>query len=306
MIVTRPEDFLDQLRQDWLTDDSPAVPRAVFLVEPDQFRLSRQAARDNRYMDLTVGTNPRLALEQHRRLTDAIAACGLPVIRFPGREANPDDLFPNNVFATIPGRFIVGAMRHPERQREAERPDIRAFFSDLMEYQTVDLALGPPCVAELTGALVIDRARRLGFCGMTTRVDEAGCRAMHEAFEMALTFRFDLRPEEYHTNVVMSVLASRVLVICPDAFVDPAVPAAIAEAFPGHVLEIDRGEKEAFAGNCLAVTFDDLFFSATGWRALSEAKRARLRDWGFRVHAVELDEIEKAGGSLRCCIAEIF
>ena len=306
MIVTRPEDFLDQLRRNWLTDDSPAVPRAVFLVEPDQFRLSRQAARDNRYMDLTVGVNPSLALEQHRRLTDAIAGCGIPVIRFPGREANPDDLFPNNVFATIPGRFIVGAMRHPERQREAERPDIRVFFSDLMEYQTIDLAAGPACVAELTGALVIDRARRLGFCGMTTRVDEAGCRAMHEAFELALTFRFDLKPDEYHTNVVMSVLASRVLVLCPDAFADPAVPSAIGEAFPGHVLEISRAEKEAFAGNCLAVTFDDLFFSATGWRALSDAKRKQLQDWGFRVHAVELDEIEKAGGSLRCCIAEIF
>lgn len=306
MIVTRPEQFLAQLEQGWLTADSPAVPRAVFLVEPADFRLSRQAARDNAYMDLTVGVNPSQALDQHRRLTDEIAACGVPVIRFPGREENPDDLFPNNVFATIPGRFIVGAMRHPERQREAERADIRAFFSDLMEYETVDLAAGATCVAELTGALVMDRARRVGFCGMTGRVDDAGCRAMHEAFELALTFRFDLQPEEYHTNVVMSVLASRALVICPDAFVDPAVPAAIAEAFPGHVLEITREEKNAFAGNCLAVTLDDLFLSATAWRALAPAKRHQLQDWGFRVHAVELDEVEKAGGSLRCCIAEIY
>jgi len=306
MIVTTPDAFREQLEGDWMIADSPGVPRAVFLVEPDQFRLSRQAARDNRYMDLTVGVNPSLALEQHRRLTDAIAGCGIPVIRFPGREANPDDLFPNNVFATIPGRFIVGAMRHPERQREAERPDIRAFFSDLMDYPTVDLGARRNCVAELTGALVVDRGRRLGFCGMTTRVDEAGCRAMHDAFELALTFRFDLKPEEYHTNVVMSVLASRVLVICPDAFLDPDVPAAIAEAFPGRVLELSREEKEAFAGNCLAVNLDDLFISATGWRALAAEKRTRLQDWGFRVHAVALDEIEKAGGSLRCCIAEIF
>lgn len=306
MIVTRPEDFLDQLRQDWLTDDSPAVPRAVFLVEPDQFRLSRQAARDNRYMDLTVGVNPSLALEQHRRLTDAIAECGVPVIRFPGRADNPDDLFPNNVFATVPGRFIVGAMRHPERQREARRHDIRGFFSDLLNYETIDLAAGPPCVAELTGALVMDRARRVGFCGMTGRVDEAGCQAMHRAFELALTFQFDLVPAEYHTNVVMAVLASRALILCPASFADPAVPAAIAEAFPGQVLEITPEEKTAFAGNCLALTLDDLFFSATAWRALAPEKRDRLRDWGFRVHMVELDEVEKAGGSLRCCIAELF
>lgn len=306
MIVTTPEAFRAEIAAGWINAEAAAVPRAVFLVEPAEFRLSRQAARDNAYMDLTVGVNPSLALAQHRDLSDAIAACGIPVIRFPGRADNPDDLFPNNVFATTAGRFIVGAMRHPERRREAERKDIRAFFTELMAYPEFDLSQRD-CIAELTGALVIDRARRLGFCGMTGRVDEAGCEAMHEAFDLALTFRFDLKPEEYHTNVVMSVLASRVLVICPDAFIDPAVPAAIAEAFPGHVLEITREEKEAFAGNCLALSFDDLFISATAWRALAPDKRRRVeQDFGFRVHAIELDEVEKAGGSLRCCIGEIF
>lgn len=305
MIVTTPEQFIEQIEGDWLTADSAAVPRAVFLVEPADFSLSRQAARDNVYMDLTVGVNPSLALEQHRRLTDEIAKCGVPVIRFPGRRENPDDLFPNNVFATIPGRFIVGAMKNPERRQEAQRPDIRAFFSDLMHFEEVDLS-GRDIVAELTGAMVMDRSRRLGFCGLTGRVDEAGCLAMHEAFELALTFRFDLKPDEYHTNVVMAVLASRALVICPDAFVDPEVPEAIMQAFPDHVLELTREEKNAFAGNCLCVTFDDLFMSATAWRTLAPDKRRRLESWGFNVHTVELDEIEKAGGSLRCCIAEIF
>ncbi|MGK7295899.1 MAG: arginine deiminase-related protein [Candidatus Wenzhouxiangella sp. M2_3B_020] len=305
MIVTRPEEFRAELVADWMTADSAAVPRAVFLVEPTDFSLSRQAAQDNTYMDLTVGVNPALALRQHRDLTDRIADCGVPVIRFPGRSENPDDLFPNNVFATIPGRFIVGAMLHPERRQEAQRPDIRAFFTELMRYPEVDLSTRD-LVAELTGVMVMDRSRRLGFCGLTHRVDEAGCEAMHEAFELALTFRFDLKPEEYHTNVVMSVLASRALVICPDAFVDPEVPAAIAEAFPGHVLEISREEKEAFAGNCLAVTFTDLFISQRAWRTLAPEKRRLVESWDFDVHAVELDEIEKAGGSLRCCIGEIF
>lgn len=305
MIVTTPDAFRKQLEADWLTADSAGVPRAVFLVEPSDFSLSRQAARDNSYMDLTVGVNPDLALRQHRDLTDRIAECGVPVIRFPGRSENPDDLFPNNVFATIPGRFIVGAMLNPERRQEAQRPDIRAFFTDLMRYREVDLSRRD-LVAELTGALVLDRSRRLGFCGLSKRADEAGCAAMHHAFELALTFRFELKPEEYHTNVVMGVLASRALVICPDAFVDPEVPAAIADAFPGHVLEITREEKAAFAGNCIAVTFTDLFISATAWRALAPAKRRLVESWEFNVHPVELDEIEKAGGSLRCCVGEIF
>lgn len=305
MIVHTPDVFIEQLESDWLAADSPAVPRAVFLVEPSDFRLSEQSARDNVYMDLSVDVDPARALDQHRRLTEHIAACGVPVIRFPGRSETPDDVFPNNVFATTAGRFMIGAMRHPERQREAERRDIRALFTDLMDYEEIDLS-GRDMVAELTGAVVIDRARRIGFCGMSQRVDEAGCEAMHDAFDLGLTYRFDLKPEEYHTNVVMTVLASRAVILCPDAFADPQTPEAIAAAFPERTLIITEEEKQAFAGNCIAVNFRDVFMSRTALDALDSRKVETLCEWGFEVHGVELDEIEKAGGSLRCCVAEIF
>ena len=305
MIVRTPAEFRKQIEAGWLIADGPVVPRAVFLVEPSGFRLSTETSRDNEYMDLAVNVDPQRALDQHRALSERITACGIPLVRFPGKPETPDDVFPNNAFATAPGCLIVGAMFHPERRREAERADIRAFFSDLMHYDTIDLS-AQELVAELTGALVLDRARRIGFCGMTQRVDEAGCEAMHDAFDLALTFRFDLNEHEYHTNVVMAVLASRALVICPDSFVDPEVPRAIAEAFPGHVLEITTEEKEAFAGNVIALSFSDLFMSQTAVDVLAPEKLTRLEEWGFTIHGVELDEIEKAGGSLRCCVAEIY
>jgi len=305
LIVRDPDEFRAQIEAGWLNNDSPPVPRAVFLVEPTDFRLSEQTARDNVYMDLNVRVDPARALDQHRRLSERITACGIPLVRFPGHSTTPDDLFPNNVYGTIPGRCIIGRMLHPERQLEAKRTDIRQFFRDLLNYEEVDLS-DRDLVAELTGALVIDRSHRIGYCGMSQRVDEAGCRAMHDAFDLALTFQFDLKPSEYHTNVVMSVLASRALIICPDAFVDPDVPRAIAEAYPGHVLEITTEEKEAFAGNCIALNFKDLFMSRAAVDALAPEKVELLRSWQFEIHGIELDEIEKAGGSLRCCVAEIY
>jgi hypothetical protein len=161
-------------------------------------------------------------------------------------------------------------------------------------------------VCELTGSLVIDRARGLGFCGMSERCDETGAAAMHAAFDLRATLLFDLAPGEYHGNVVMSVLAGRSLAICPDGFADPAVPAALEALYAPAAIVLDRAEQAAFAGNCIAVSADTLWMSEVAADSLTLQSRTRIDRAGFALRAVALDEIEKAGGSLRCCIGEIY
>jgi N-dimethylarginine dimethylaminohydrolase len=46
--------------------------------------------------------------------------------------------------------------------------------------------------------------------------------------------------------------------------------------------------------------------SQTAKDALQRRSKGLLESWGFRIHSHELDEIEKAGGSLRCMVAEIY
>jgi N-dimethylarginine dimethylaminohydrolase len=46
--------------------------------------------------------------------------------------------------------------------------------------------------------------------------------------------------------------------------------------------------------------------SLAGADALAVCYRETLASAGFRLISVEMDEIEKAGGSLRCCVAEIY
>lgn len=304
MIVNKPGDFLTRLDSEDFPATGPACAKAVMLVEPAHFTVNTESAIDNHYMNLAEAADSQRALEQARGLAGLIAGQGIEVISFPGKRETPDAVFPNNVFATTPDRFIVGRMLRPSRQKEADRPDIRAWFAS-RAYREIDLSTGD-MVAELTGALIVDSARRIGFCGMTGRVNEAGLRAMHEAFDLKMTFSFKLRPEEYHTNVIMMVLASRACVIYPPGFTDPAAPAAIARAFPGRTLVLNAAEQGAFAANCIALTEKDLFMSRTALDALRVSSRRTLEDWGFVVHSTPLDEIEKAGGSLRCMVAEIF
>lgn len=303
MITHDPAAFLEAART--LTPDfGPAVARAAFLVAPDGFRMAEQSASDNRYMAGAAAFDPARALQQHRMLQRALAT-ELPTVCFAGDEATPDAVFPNNVFATAPGKLVIGRMRHPVRQREAGRSDIRGFFRDILGYAQLDLSTqSHPC--ELTGAMVIDRARGIGWCGLSERCDAAGARLMHAAFGLRATLLFDLAPGEYHANVVLAVLAGRAALVCADGFADPAVVATLAAVYGPHAIVLSSAEQAAFAGNAIALSAGSVWMSATADRALDADNRAALAAAGFVVRSVELDAIEAGGGSLRCCVGELF
>ena len=302
-MITRDLDAFFALARDAAADFGPATARAAFLVAPDGFALAEQSAQDNAYMADATAFDAARASAEHRELQRAISKA-LPTICFAGNPDTPDALFPNNVFGTAAGKYVVGRMRHAVRQHEAARADIRGFFRDVLGYDEIDLsAQSHPC--ELTGALVIDRARGLGYCGLSERCDEQGAQLMHQAFGLRATLLFDLVPGEYHANVVLAVLAGRAAVVCPRGFADPAVPAAIA-AFHPHAVTCDEAEHAAFVANCIALSAETVWMSGNAGAALSQAHREQLAAAGFRVETVALDAIEAAGGSLRCCIGEIY
>lgn len=305
MIVTSCEAFRVACANLSSLSGARTTARAAFLVAPAAESLAAESSRDNRYMQMDAGFDVARARTQHARLAQAVRD-DVPVVTFPGDPETPDAMFPNNVFATAPGHFIIGAMRHPMRQREAGRGDIRGFFRDVLQRVEIDLSDGAHGVAELTGALVIDHARGIGYCGLSERCDIDGARAMHDAFGLRLTFCFDLARDEYHTNVVMASLAGRAVILAADGFADAEVPRAIADAHGGRALWLTPEQKRAYAANAITLAPDRVWMSACAAASLDEAQRASLATWGFALGTVELDEIEKAGGSLRCCVGEIF
>lgn len=283
---------------------APTCARAAFLVAPEGFSLAAQSASDNTYMDLDVHVDVGRALAQHRGLQRALSR-RIPTICFAGDPATPDAVFPNNVFATAPGKLIIGHMRHPVRQAEAERPDIRGFFTGVLGYEEVDLRAHPG-ICELTGSVVIDRGRRVAYGGLSERCDQEGLDAFARALGLVEAFSYTLAKGEYHGNVVMSVLASRAVVLAPDGFADPAAAHAIAARYGAGAIVLNTEEKDAFAANCIALTPDAVFMSERAADTLLPQTRAAFERLGFAIEAVALDEIEKAGGSLRCCVAEIY
>lgn len=304
MIVTDPEAFLDAFRALAPKPDLAATAHAAFLVSPADFALAIESASDNRYMDLDRKPDPLRALAEHadlaRRLNEDV-----PVITFPGDKDATDGVFPNNAFASVPGRLIVGRMRHAVRQRETARADIRNWLGPMLGREVVDLS-GQDFVAELTGSLVIDRARGIGYCGLSERCNLAGARAMHEAFGLRLSFCFDLAEGEYHTNVVLAILAGKAAIIAESGFRDLQAARAIATIYGDATVSITDAQKQAFAANAISLSPQRVWMSAHALASLTSGQIKSLARSGFSVDSVELGEIEKAGGSLRCCVGEIF
>lgn len=306
MIHTTPASFLSALE----TLPSPhrhARPAmaAAMLVSPSAIALSAQAASDNVYMDLTLTVDPERAVAQHLGLIKALNSVGLPTIVFPGIPGQPDGCFLNNAFGMAHQRLILGGMRHPDRQRETQRQDIKDFFLETLGFEMSSLAR-EGVVAELTGVIVIDRLREIGFLGRSSRVNALGEPMVSDVFGLKHTLAFDLAPEEYHTNMVLSVLAARAAVVHGPSVGGEMLPQVLGKIYDGQVLHLNKDEKDAFAGNCLAVTEEDVFFSETALEALRPSSLRRLEGFGFKVHGLPLDEIEKAGGSLRCLISEVY
>lgn len=302
MITDSPTEFLRAFAD--LQPLASACAKGAFLVSPSSGALAAESARDNAYMKLEDVPDLDSAQAQHEALARALGE-DVPITVFPGDPDAPDGMFPNNVFGSTAEHFIIGRMRHPVRQREALNSAIRQHFADL-GYKKIDLSERDDLVAELTGSLIIDRARGIGYAGLTERCDEAGARAMHEAFGLKMTFCFELAKTEYHTNVVMALLASRAVILAADGFADAEVPKAIAQAYDDRAVWLNAQQKEAFAANAITLNERHVWMSARGAAALDDAQRQDLKDWGFTVKSVDLDQLEKAGGSLRCCVAEIF
>ncbi len=313
-MITRDADAFLALARGCAPDFGPPTARAAFLVTPEGFARAEESAQDNRYMAAAGGYHCERALAEHRALQQALSA-DVPVFAFPGDPAAPDAVFPNNVFATarpdaraypqgLP-RLVIGRMRHTVRQREAARADIRAFFRELAGTTEVDLSQQPhPC--ELTGSLVIDRARGLGYCGLSERCDEEGARLMHEAFGLRATLLFELAPGEYHANVVLAVLAGRAVLLSPSGFADPAAADAIAALYAPHAVLLRPEQQAAFAANAIALAPGRVWMSGAAAASLDLEQGQALAAAGFALGRVPMAAIEAGGGSLRCCVAELF
>lgn len=256
---------------------------------------------DNSFTDLVHGVDHVIALEQHAAVVEKLRSLGKEVQVFEGRSS--DDAFCNNIYATNHKKeLIIGNMFYPARQMEGEREDIRGWFFE-QGYREVELSDYTEAPAELTGVLIMDHKTQQGFCGLSNRCAEESAGVFEEVFDLKEVWSFPI--SIYHTNVGLSILAGRVALFCPQMFHSPEDADRLREMYPQRI-ELSEYQMANFAGNALAVSDQDVMMSLRGFESLNEKQLAKFEEYGFQIQAVDLSEIEKSGGSMRCLLAEIF
>jgi hypothetical protein len=295
---------------------------AVLMIRPANFGANPETAASNAFQKSgESGAGPQArALAEFDALVEALRKAGVVVEVFEDRSepVTPDAVFPNNwVSFHADGSAWLYPMLALNRRWERRSDILEALKAErgysLGEINDLSFSELDGRYLEGTGSLVLDRANRIAYAGLSPRTD---ARLLQDWAERAgyEVVRFHARDTKgrpiYHTNVMLCIGSGFALGCfdCMDAPDRERVMQRLAET--GHELvSISPYQVEAFAGNMLELRgrYGEVLIamSSRAERALNPAQRAALEKHG-RIVASAIETIEDcAGGSVRCMLAEI-
>ena len=270
-----------------LLDDARPSRRGRYLMCPPAFFGVEY--RINPWMDPAQPVERGRAAAQWQAVVDAYATAGDEVVMVQPVPGLPDMVFTANAGIVAGGRVLRSRFRHPERAGEEAAFDaaFRALgFADVTPASHVNEGEGDYL-----------RAGDLVLAGSGFRTDP---RAHDEVAEFVgvPVVALELVDERfYHLDTALAVLDDDLVAYWPPAF-SPASAGALRDMFPDAVVATEE-DAVAFGLNA---TSDGRVVVLSG---AATGLAARLRERGFTTVGVDTSELQKAGGSVKCCTLEL-
>jgi N-dimethylarginine dimethylaminohydrolase len=265
-----------------------ASPRHYLMCRPEYFRVTYSI---NPWMDPAKPVDLPLAVAQWEDLYERYVALGHQVSLLDPSPELPDMVYAANGATVVDGKVLGARFAHAERTPEAEAhlAWYRAGgFTEIREPQHVNEGEGDFAVT--ASYLLAGR----GFRSSPLSHDEA-----QEFFGRPVIGLDLIDPRYYHLDTALCVLddAADEIMYYPGAF-SPGSRAVLARLFPD------------------ALVADEEDAAALGLNAVSDGKHVLLpqaaaglfrplRERGFEPVGMDLGELLKGGGSVKCCTQEI-
>ena len=233
------------------------------------------------------------AVGQHRGLVAALEALDVRPLLVPPLPRAPYQVFMRDVLIGGLDEPVLASMREPVRRQE---------LAELVT--TLDSARIPFTHSEgghLEGGDVVVNGRDV-YVGLSDRTEGGAVEWLRGRFPRHRFTVLAMKPGFLHLDMVFNVFSSDSCVFCPEAL-DSEAAALLRRRF-GRCLEIDREEQRRMSTNFLPVGD----FGAVVPRSAIDAVPSAAEAAGRRVIRVDLSEIQKGGGSVRCstCLLEDF
>jgi len=261
-------------------------PRRYLMCPPVHFGVEY---RINPWMDPTRPVDRARAMRQWRRIEQAYLAAGHSVVTVGPVGGLPDMVFAANAGLVSGDRVLLSRFRHPERA--GEQAVYEAWFRELGFGEVVPASV----VNEGEGDYLRVGPIVLGGSGFRTD------RRSHDEVAEFLgrpVVALDLVDERfYHLDTALAVLADDVVAYWPGAF-SRRSRGVLGDLFPDAVV---AAEEDAVAFGLNACSDGATVVMPASAAGLA----ARYRDRGFRPVPVDTSELQKAGGSVKCCSLEL-
>jgi N-dimethylarginine dimethylaminohydrolase len=259
------------------------------MTPPEHFTVAYQI---NPWMQADQPVDRDLAIQQWDGLRTALLNLGHQVHVLPAEPDLPDMVFAANGAFSVDGVVYGARFKYP--QRAAEAAAHRAFYErDAVTWKFVE----PTQVNEGEGDFAYLPGSGLILAGHGFRTETAAHAEAQEALGRPVISLRLVDERFYHLDTALAVLDDQRITYYPAAF-SASSQRVLAQLFPDAVLA-DEADALAFGLNLVSDGHNVLLNTeATGFAR-------KLADVGYRPVPVELSELKRGGGSVKCCIAEL-
>lgn len=266
-----------------------ATPRRYLMCPPTHFKVTYSI---NPWMDPAKPVDLPLALAQWEDLRDRYRALGHTVEELEPHPELPDMVFAANGATVVDGRVLGARFAHPERTAEAAVH--RAWFL-AHGYQDVR---EPEHINEGEGDFAVTASWILA--GRGFRSSPLSHPEAQEFFGRPVIGLDLVNPRFYHLDTALCVLDDTTdadVMYYPEAF-SPGSRAVLERLFPDAIIA-ERTDAEALGLNAVSDGHHVLLPQAAV--GLFEPLRQR----GYEPIGMDLGELLKSGGSVKCCTQEL-
>jgi N-dimethylarginine dimethylaminohydrolase/methylmalonyl-CoA mutase cobalamin-binding subunit len=262
-----------------------AVKHRYLMCRPAHFDVVYSI---NPWMDPSIPVDPSLALLQWQRIHDVFVELGHDVELIPPLPGLPDMVFSANGATIVDGRALVARFRYDERAAES------AAYLDWFAARGIE-ARQATWTNEGEGDFLLAGGWLLAGTGF--RTDRAAHAESEEFFGRPVIGLTLVNGNFYHLDTALAVLDEQTIMYYPAAFA-PESQEILHALFPDAIIATDE---DAMAFGLNAVSDGRHVVLPAGATSLT----AQLRERGFEPVEVQVSELLRAGGGVKCCTLEV-